>query len=321
MAGIECVDLRRVFKRKSGPFGETQEIVALHDLSFEVQEGEVVGLLGPNGAGKTTTVNILATLLAPTSGYARVWGYDVVKEAKEVRKKIGCVFGGDGGFYRRLSGLQNLQYFAALNRLGQRDSKRRIAEVLEQVDLTQRQGDLVETYSRGMRQRLHIARAILTRPSVLYLDEPTLGLDPIAAYDFRRNIPQMAKEGSTVLLTTHYMAEADTLCNRILIINEGTIIAQGTPTEIKETFAKVTIAEILALEPPMVPIQEIENLEGVRRVDSSMDGPFRRITVHGKEGQHTMERVLALLNEHQNNVQSSSTRMPTLEEAYYSILR
>src|SRR5262245_25902530 len=177
------------------------EIEAVRGVSFEIAEGELFGLLGPNGAGKTTTIKMLITLLIPTSGQARVLGLDVVKDAHEVRKRVGYVFGGDRGLYERLSALDNLRYFAELYGVPPKAQKRRIHELLELVGLAGREKERVEGYSRGMRQRLHIARGLLHDPHVLFLDEPTIGLDPIGARELRSLVATLvAEQRKTVLL-------------------------------------------------------------------------------------------------------------------------
>ena len=193
---------------------------ALHDVSFSVESGELFGLLGPNGAGKTTSIKILTTLLLPTSGSVRVLGFDPVRQPNEVRSRVGYVFGGDRGFYDRLSALDNLRYFADVYRVSAREKARRISELLELVGLTGRERDRVETYSRGMRQRLHIARGLLHDPPVLFLDEPTIGLDPVGARELRETVAALRDRGKTILLTTHYMFEADELCGRVAVINK-----------------------------------------------------------------------------------------------------
>ena len=165
--------------------GQSRSTVALDALDLSVPRGQVFGILGPNGAGKTTAIRILATLLIPTSGQARVLGFDVVKQSNEVRKRIGLVLGGERGLYGRLSGRDNLRYFAALNHMNSGDARRRITELLELVGLTDRPNTLVEEYSRGMKQRLHLARGLLMDPEVLFLDEPTIGLDPVGAHEIR----------------------------------------------------------------------------------------------------------------------------------------
>src|SRR5215210_7494341 len=228
MAAIEAEGLKRTYKTTTGVLRrKTLEIEAVRGVDFEVAEGELFGLLGPNGAGKTRTIKMLITLLIPTEGTARVLGLDVVKDAREVRKRIGYVFGGERGAYDRLSGLDNLRYFSELYGVPPAVQKQRIPELLELVGLTGREKERVEGYSRGMRQRLHIARGLLHDPPVVFLDEPTLGVDPVGARELRAMIAQLVEAGKTVLLTTHYMFEADQLCHRIAVI-KGQIVAEGT---------------------------------------------------------------------------------------------
>ncbi|MCA2217911.1 ABC transporter ATP-binding protein [Jidongwangia harbinensis] len=231
---VEAEDLRRTYRSRTGwARARRTEVDAVRGISFSIERGELFGLLGPNGAGKTTTIKMLNTLLIPTSGRARVCGYDVVADTREVRRRIGYVFGGDRGLYDRLSGLDNLRYFAELYGVPPREQKRRIGELLDLVRLTGRERERVEGYSRGMRQRLHIARGLLHRPEVLFLDEPSIGVDPVAARELRGAVADLAAAGTTVLLTTHYMAEADELCDRIAVIADGAIQALGTPAELR----------------------------------------------------------------------------------------
>jgi len=182
MAAIEAADLRRTYKTHTGTMRRrSKEIEAVRGISFAVEPGELFGLLGPNGAGKTTTIKMLITLLIPTGGSARVLGLEVVRDAHEVRRRIGYVFGGERGVYERLSGYDNLRYFAELYGVPAREQKRRIEELLDLVGLKGREHERAEGYSRGMKQRLHVARGLLHDPEVLFLDEPTIGLDPVVA--------------------------------------------------------------------------------------------------------------------------------------------
>src|SRR5512146_3046546 len=227
---FDVSQLRRLFKSSFGVIKRTsKQVIAVDDVSFDIQEGELFGLLGPNGAGKTTTVKMLTTLLIPTSGSASVKGFDVVAQAQEVRKRIGFIFGGERGLYWRLSGADNLRYFASLYSLDPDVAKKRIPFLLDMVGLSGRRDEKVEGYSRGMKQRLHVARTLLHNPDILFLDEPTLGLDPVGAREFRQVILNLQSEKKTILLTTHYMFEADALCDRIGVINRGCIIALDTP--------------------------------------------------------------------------------------------
>src|SRR5438067_9218561 len=242
MAAIEAAELRRTYRTHTGTIRRrTKEIEAVRGVSFAIEPGELFGLLGPNGAGKTTTIKMLITLLIPTAGTARVLGRDVVKDAREVRKRIGYVFGGERGVYERLSGYDNLRYFAELYGVPARTQKRRIEELLDLVGLKGREHERAEEYSRGMKHQLHVARGLLHDPEVLFLDEPTIGLDPVGAREVRATIASLTEAGKTVLLTTHYMFEADALCDRIAVISQGNIVAEGTPLDLKRGVAEVSV--------------------------------------------------------------------------------
>jgi ABC-2 type transport system ATP-binding protein len=215
---------------------------AVDDISFSVEPGEIFGFLGPNGAGKTTTIKILTGQLRPTSGTAEVMGCNVVDERQELKPQIGVVFDSQN-VYERMSARDNLRFYARLYRI----NKARVEEVLEQVELTDRAGDKVVNYSNGMKQRLVIARALLHKPKVLFLDEPTRGLDPNVARGIRSVVVDLAKEGMTVFLTTHYMEEADQLSDRVAILDQGRIVALDTPEDLKAKYGKdktVTLEDI-----------------------------------------------------------------------------
>jgi len=204
-------------------------LCAVDHISFEVEPGEIFGFLGPNGAGKTTTIKMLTGQLRPTSGEARVVGCDVVDERQELKPQIGVVFEYQN-VYERLSARDNLSFYARLYGV----EKKRVSEVLAQVGLMGRERDKIKKYSNGMKQRLLIARALLHEPKVLFLDEPTRGLDPGVARDIRALVAELAKTGVTVFLTTHYMEEADRLCNRVGIIDQGRIVALDKPQALKQ---------------------------------------------------------------------------------------
>ena len=201
---------------------------AVDHISFTVEPGEIFGFLGPNGAGKTTTIKMLTGQLRPTEGTARVMGCDVVEDRQQLKPQIGVVFDSQN-VYERLSARDNLLFTARLYGV----NKRRIDEVLTMVGLTQRAKDRVKQYSNGMKQRLLIARALLHEPKVLFLDEPTRGLDPNVARDIRAFVVELSRQGVTVFLTTHYMEEADHLSHRVAILDQGKIVALGTPADLK----------------------------------------------------------------------------------------
>lgn len=234
---IEVKNLSRDYITTEGWFKrKKKKIRAVDGIDFKVKKGEIFGLLGENGAGKTTTIKMLITLLAPTEGECKVLGFDTYKEAEKVRPNINFVFGGEMGVYRRLSARDNLLYFAGLYKIKGTEAKKRTDELLRLVELEEAADRLVETYSKGMIQRLQIARGLINNPQIIFMDEPTVGLDPVGANMLRDIIRKMKAEGRTVLLTTHYMQEADELCDSIAIINKGKIVALDTPDDLKKTY-------------------------------------------------------------------------------------
>ena len=213
---------------------------AVDGIRFSVEEGEIFGFLGPNGAGKTTTIRMLTGQLTPTSGSARVAGYDIVTECHKIKPLIGVVFE-EQNIYERLSGRENLVFYARL--YGVEGS--RVDELLEMVGLAERAKDAIKTYSNGMKQRLMIARALLNEPRILFLDEPTKGLDPASAQDIRGMITERVARGMTVFLTTHYMEEADELSQRVAFLNEGKIVALDTPRNLKVKYGERGLRAVL----------------------------------------------------------------------------
>ena len=319
MAAIEVERLRRTYKQTAGfARRRTKTIEAVRGIDFDVNEGELFGLLGPNGAGKTTTIKMLVTLLIPTAGTARVLGFDVVKDTRDVRRRIGYVFGGDRGAYDRLSGLDNLRYFSELYGVPAKVQKRRIPELLELVGLTGREKERFEGYSRGMKQRLHIARGLLHDPPVVVLDEPTLGLDPVGARELRQTISELARAGKTVLLTTHYMYEADALCNRIAVISQGEIVATGTPADLKSVVADRTVVEIEAYGAPEDAIQRLREAPGVTSVAVEDREHAQLLVVQSPHGLELTQQLLGYLDG--VRVGRVAAREPTLEDAYVSLV-
>ena len=319
MDTIEVSHLRRIYKTTIGVFRrQVKEVTAVEDISFSIHPGELFGLLGPNGAGKTTTVKMLTTLLIPTSGQASILGMDVVKQADDLRARIGFVFGGERGLYGRLSGLDNLRYFATLYQMDAKDAKRRIPEMLDLVGLTGREKEKVEGYSRGMRQRLHIARALLHDPEVLFLDEPTIGLDPIGARELRAAIRNLQSAHKTILLTTHYMFEADALCQRIAVIDKGRIVALDTPAALKKTVSDLSVVEIEVYGIPAETIQTLQSLAFVDNVAVEDRDQRQVLLVHTPNGPEAIPTLLEAMNG--LKVGKIITREPTLEDAYVRLV-
>jgi ABC-2 type transport system ATP-binding protein len=317
---IEATDLRRTYRTSTGTFRRRAlEVEAVRGISFHVEEGELFGLLGPNGAGKTTTIKMLITLLIPTGGTATVLGHDVVEDAYEVRRQVGYVFGGERGLYERLSAFDNLRYFSELYGVEPRDQKRRIHELLELVGLAGREKERVEGYSRGMRQRLHIARGLIHDPPVLFLDEPTIGLDPVGARELRTLVASLVTEQrKTVLLTTHYMFEADQLCDRIAVIARGEIVAEGTPSHLKGHVADLTVVEIETFGVTDEALERLRAHPGVSNVAVEERDQAQVIHVSSPSGLELTNELLRHLDD--TSVGRVAAREPTLEDAYVALV-
>jgi ABC-2 type transport system ATP-binding protein len=236
---------RTIWQRLRREPDKRETFVAVNGIDLRVERGEIFGVLGPNGAGKTTTLRMLATLLEPTSGEVRILGIDVRTHPREVRANLGAMLSGERSLYWKLTARENLEYFAALYHVAPKETKARIDAALVAVKLADRADDYVERYSTGMRQRLALARALLPDPPLVILDEPTVGLDPQAARDLRDRVRELKRQGRTVLLTTHYMEEADQLCDRIAIIDHGEIVALDTPAALKR---RIRAEEVVSLE-------------------------------------------------------------------------
>ena len=255
MAIIEIRSLTKTFGK----------IRAVRGIDLTIDEGEIFGLLGPNGAGKTTTIGMLCTIIRPTSGTGIIAGFDIVRHPTQVRQNVGIVFQ-DPTLDTILTGRENLQLHARLYGIPARERNRWIEEMLELVDLRERADDLIKTYSGGMRRRLELARGLLHRPAVLFLDEPTLGLDPqtrARTWEYIRKMAQ--KEKTTVVLTTHYMEEAQLMCDRIGIIDAGKIIALDTPGNMIDRMG----GDIVAINAPNPPLDQIRSLPYVSEIKTA----------------------------------------------------
>ncbi|MBI3244542.1 MAG: ATP-binding cassette domain-containing protein [Chloroflexi bacterium] len=319
LPAIFIENLIRVFKTTTGIVRRKQkEIVALDGVSLSVESGELFGLLGPNGAGKTTITKILATILLPTSGRAEVLGLDVVRDTAKLRPRIGIVFGGDRGLYWRLSGRDNIQYFADLYHVPPDVAKKRIPELLELVGLKDRADERVEGYSRGMKQRLHIARGLISDPEILFLDEPTIGLDPVAARELRQVIHGLKEAGKTVFLTSHYMFEIDALCDRVAVLSKGKILTVDTPSALKRLVADLEVVEIECLGAPSALIAKLREHPGVEAVNVEAREQTQVLQIQAPAGAELVQDFLRLLDG--VRVQKVVTRQPTLEDAYVKLV-
>ncbi|MBU7013498.1 MAG: ATP-binding cassette domain-containing protein [Theionarchaea archaeon] len=315
----EYIEYPSFFKRIRGE--GSRIIVAVDNLNISVHRGELFGFLGPNGAGKTTTIKMLSTLLLPTKGTATILGNDILKAPNEVRKRISVVFGGERGLYWRLSGRDNMRIFAELYGLDSSERMDRIDMLLELVGIADRADSKVETYSKGMKQRLHLARGLVHDPDILFLDEPTLGLDPTIAHELRKTIRNLCtREKKTVFLTTHYMFEADELCDRVAIIHRGTLIANDTPENLKRQFGTVTPVTILLRG--VVPQVEhvLTSRKGVHYVESGIQDNTTKLKVGLDQDKVCVEDIVSLL-EKTHEIISVEQGSPTLEDVFLELTR
>jgi ABC-2 type transport system ATP-binding protein len=285
---------------------------AVDDVDLTVAPGEAVGLLGHNGAGKTTTVRILATLLRPDGGTARVGGHDVVREAARVRELVAFA-GQQATLDEKLTGHENLVLLGRLLALSKRDAHRRAGELLERFALSAAAGKLVETYSGGMRRRLDIAACLVVPRPVVFLDEPTTGLDPLGRAEVWSLVRELLDGGTALLLTTQYLEEADRLADRISVLAAGRVVASGTPNELKD-LAGGRHVEIVVGD-----VDRALAALAARGVEASRDGAERHITAKAPDGDADLARVLDALRAGGIPVDEVALRRPTLDDAFFAL--
>lgn len=300
-----------------------KRIVALEGVNLTVPEGELFGLLGPNGAGKTTFIKILCTLLLPSHGVARVGGHDVIREADKVRQIVGVVLGGERALYWRLTGRENLWFFSQLYNIRRSEARKRIEELLAVVGLSDRADERVEGYSKGMKQRLHLARGLLNDPKILLLDEPTIGLDPKAARDIRNLVRDICKkESKTIMLTTHYMYEADELSDRVAIIDHGKIIAMDNPARLKLKLGRNNVLAIRVRNPPEALGERLRHITSVSKLVEERFDPntnvlsLRLLTSDAENAAPTVTDHIVKLG---GKLVSINLEMATLEDVFIQL--
>jgi ABC-2 type transport system ATP-binding protein len=317
---IETEHLCRTFYPRHGFFRKGEPITAVDDVNLVIPAGTIFGLLGPNGAGKTTTIKMISTLLVPSAGIARVAGYDVATQEHDVRKRLGVLLGGDRGLYGKISAVDNLRFFAALYGVPIEVTEDRVQAMLELTGLAHRQWERVEGFSRGMKQRLHLAKALIHDPDIVILDEPTIGLDPDAAMQLRNVVRSLVPE-KTVLLTTHYLAEADDLCDRIAIIDGGRVIAEETPEGIKKLVGSGAVLEIMVRGAPgdtTIEALRLSSGPGTVRCSPNGGSDVTRIELTD-HSDCVVERALPILIADGYPVLEVRRRDVSLEEAFLSL--
>lgn len=312
MSAIEICDLTRTYSKGSSRRRRSDQHVALDQVNLDVPEGEIHGLLGPNGAGKTTLVKVITTILLPTSGSVRVLTHDVVTDAKAVRRLIGLVLGGDRGLYSRLTVDQNLRYWATLHGLGAREAQHRCGQLIKRFGLEGWANARVETLSRGMKQRVHLARGLVGEARVLLLDEPTTGMDPVAAREFRSVVRELRQEGRTILLTTHDMAEAEELCDRVTLIDHGRVLVTEPPETLSVWLSRYEHVDVT--HAPQALLDRIVTLDGVLSV-AAQGGETTRIKTCREGATEDVLRELVSAG-----VTALRTGRPNLADVYIELI-
>jgi ABC-2 type transport system ATP-binding protein len=320
---VEVENLGRIYKIRGGKQerNASKELVALQGVNLQVHQGELFGLLGPNGAGKTTLIKILTTLLAPSSGRARVAGHDVAREPRKVRELINMVSGGESSGYGLLTVRENLWMFSQFYGLPSKEANQRIRALLKMVGLEDRINTKSSDLSTGLRQKMNIVRGFLTDPRVLFLDEPTLGLDVGASLDARRLIRSWLDEDRqrTLLLTTHYMVEAEELCDRVAIINHGRVLACDSPAALKLQLQREALFEIAVTGMNGQGLHMFERLPGVRQVARQENGNLSILKFNLDE-EAVLGSVITRLNESKIKIERLDKHAPTLEDVFVQLV-
>jgi ABC-2 type transport system ATP-binding protein len=309
MTGDYAIEVQNLTKK----FGD---FTAVDNITFNVNHKEIFGFLGPNGAGKSTTIRMLCTLARPTAGDAKVNGYDLLKESTKVRESIGLV-AEKMIMYDQLTAAENLRFFGNLYQMPKQKMEARIDELLKLVNMSEWKNAQIKTYSTGMRQRINVVRALLTEPRIIFMDEPTLGLDPQTTLSIRELIRDINKNGTTVILTTHAMMEAEVLSDRIAIIDHGKIVALDTPANLKKLLKTADITVFSVQIPNLTPAL----METLRKLDcvaalAQEDAYNLKISAKGSEG---LDRVIDTIRLEGGRIVAINTNEPTLEDVFLSV--
>ncbi len=303
-------------KNRKGLFkAEKRDVVALTGVTLDVKPGEIFGLLGPNGAGKTTLIKIITTLLLPTSGNAWVNGFQIGLQDNQVRASVGCMLMGERGLYWKLTGRENLVYFGALYHLSPNDRKRRAQEILDLLHMGDLADRAVETYSSGQKMKLAFGKALINDAPLLILDEPTNTLDVPSASELRAVVRQLNAAGKTIIYTTHIMAEAETLCDRVAIIDHGKLLAMGKVGELKQSLGRNQVTRIEGVIPHKA-LESIQALPMVTQATLAQHNGATQLTVVTNNGSNTLPRLIETLGQAQAVIQKITPEELTLEDVF-----
>jgi ABC-2 type transport system ATP-binding protein len=318
---VQVENVRKTFvsiKKKFLKVIEKKEFIAVEGVSFDIYKGEIFGLLGPNGAGKTTTIKMITGLLRPSSGRVLVNGIDVERNSSKALGQIGTVLAGDRSIYWKLTARENLEYFAALYGFSKKEGRKRTEKILEKLDIIDKADETVEKFSTGMKQKVALGKALIPNAPVVLLDEPTLGLDPQSALNLREIITSLKDEGKTILLTTHYMEEADFLCDRIAIVDGGKIIALDTPDNLKKTISDVRSIKILVDYISESSVNELKKLKNIKNITYAYieDINCYEILVHHEDEENVVQAIIDFLGKSRISIKSMNVVVPSLEDVF-----
>jgi ABC-2 type transport system ATP-binding protein len=303
-------------RQRKGIFKSVKrDVEALIDVSLEVQPGEIFGLLGPNGAGKTTLIKILTTLLLPSSGDGWINGYHIVKEDNKVRASVGCMLMGERGLYWKLTGRENLEYFGALYHLVPAMRRQRAQEIIKLLDLGDIADRTVETYSSGQKMKLAFGKALINDAPLLVLDEPTNTLDVPSASELRATVRDLNEQGKTIIYTTHIMSEAETLCDRVAIIDHGKLLAIGTVPDLKASLGHEQVVHIKGVIPSAA-LHTVRSLDGIKQATRTNVNGASQLTVVSENGTIVLPRLIEALTHNGAVIQGITPEEITLEDVF-----